>query len=91
MLGAALLVALLAANQVAANLHDADHPFHGHQSLCDAFLGSALQTPVVGAAVSIALAPPRALFSADCYRWLPRTRQPVPQQPRAPPVPLPTI
>ncbi|MFZ5654979.1 MAG: hypothetical protein ACOY42_11385 [Pseudomonadota bacterium] len=91
LLGAALLIALLAANQVAASLHDADHPFHGHQTLCDVFLGAGLQTPIAAATVATALAAPRIPFAADLYRWLPRARQPTPQQPRAPPVSFPTI
>ena len=68
----ALLIALLAANQVAASLHDADHPFHGHQSLCDAFLGAGLQTPVAAVAVFIiSLAHP--VTSLDALRpWLPQ-------------------
>ena len=91
-LGAALLIALLAANQVAASVHDADHPFHGHQTLCDLFLGSTLQTPAaVAPTLFVAFATARAPVSADLYQWLPGVRRPAPQQPRAPPGSLPTI
>lgn len=90
MLGAALLVVLLAANQVAANLHDADHPFHGQQSLCDAFLGAGLQTPVAAAAPAMA---PSASPGTPANAFRPRVPQArtfSPVQPRAPPAILPT-
>ena len=87
--GAALLL-LLSANQVAAGLHDADHPFHGHQALCDVFLGAHLQAP--GAAALSTVAVPVAVQSAPAEVFQPvfARRPHVPQQPRAPPV-LPTI
>ncbi len=86
----ALLIALLAANQVAASLHDADHPFHGHQSLCDAFLGAGLQTPVAAVAPAVArLVSPAASPSAFCP-WITPARIYSPLQPRAPPARLPT-
>ena len=86
----ALLIALLAANQVAASLHDADHPFHGHQSLCDAFLGAGLQTPVEAAVPFVArFASPAPCPSAFCPS-APRARVFSPLQPRAPPARLPT-
>jgi hypothetical protein len=88
--GAALLIALLAANQVAANLHDADHPFHGHQSLCDAFLGAGLQTPATAAAPAMAL-PASPGTPPNAFRpWVPQARNFSPLQPRAPPAILPT-
>ncbi len=82
--GAALLL-LLSINQVAAGLHDADHPFHAHQSLCDGFLGAQLQTPGAAALstvpVPVVVQPaPAAIFQAGFA-----LRLHVPQQPRAPP------
>lgn len=85
-----LLVALLAANQVAASLHDADHPFHGHQSLCDAFLGAGLQTPIASNAPVVALLVPPLAGPRACCPWITPTRTYSPLQPRAPPARLPT-
>ncbi len=86
--GAALLL-LLAAGQIAAALHDADHPFHAHQSTCDIFLGTQLQAP--GAAALSTAAVPVVVESAPAAIFQPRfaRRLQAPQQPRAPPV-LPT-
>lgn len=91
LLGAALLIALLAANQVAASLHDTDHPFHGHQSLCDAFLGAGLQTPVAALALVTALPASPARAPGTFRPWFPPVRVFSPLQPRAPPAILPTI
>lgn len=91
LLGAALLIALLAANQVAASLHDVDHPFHGHQSLCDAFLGTGLQTPVAALAPVTVLPASPATAPGTFRPWLPPARTFSPLQPRAPPVSFPTI
>lgn len=87
--GAALLL-LLSAGQIAAALHDADHPFHAHQSLCDLFLGTQLQAP--GAAALSTVAVPVAVQSppAELSRPVFARRFQAPQQPRAPPA-LPTI
>lgn len=90
LLGAALLIALLAANQVAASLHDADHPFHGHQTLCDVFLGAGLQTPVAALASVMALPASPARAPGTFRSWFPPARTFSPLQPRAPPAILPT-
>lgn len=87
--GVVLLVWLLSANQIAAGLHDADHPFHAHQSLCDVFLGAQLQAP--GAAAVPAVAAPVAVHAAPALGSRPvfALQFHAPQQPRAPPA-LPT-
>jgi len=85
----ALLLLLLSVNQVGVALHDADHPFHAHQSLCDGFLGAQLQTP--GAAVPSTVPVPVVVESAPAaiFRPVAGLRPRAPQQPRAPPA-LPT-
>jgi len=87
--GAALLL-LLSINQVAAGLHDADHPFHAHQSLCDDFLGAQLQTPGAAALSTVPVPVVGQFAPAAIFRPVAALRPYAPQQPRAPPV-LPTI
>ncbi|MCC6295679.1 MAG: hypothetical protein IT469_03110 [Pseudomonadales bacterium] len=87
--GAALLL-LLSAGQIAAVLHDADHPFHVHQSLCDVFLGAQLQAPGVAALPTVALPVVAQATREEFSRPVFARRLHTPQQPRAPPA-LPTI
>ncbi len=88
--GAALLLLLLSAGQIAAVLHDADHPFHVHQSLCDVFLGAQLQAPGVAALPTVALPVVAQATREEFSRPVFARRLHTPQQPRAPPA-LPTI